>query len=956
MKPMTYSQIVDLVKDIEHRSVKEITMDEYKSILQSCLWDELLSIYLVTYPPVNFMKYYRRARDHYFLNQTEEQHKDVHDPIYDKSREQALKWLENNLKGVESINSWDEAQTRYDLLFNEENLSIYVDKKYDKESLSKKNAIKSDFYLFMNKYLKYYYEHNQSAGENIAKIFSYLEKKDVSSILKENFIEILISAFDEARRAYEDKVFKYVEASHELAHSQPRDWSCYPGVNERLLDAIGAYGLSIDPSFQEAQMKISPFYEYQEIVCGSMLKKEEHVIIPSPLLNSLILEAVLPRGYLLTKIKNEHYHIITENHEKLEEYAHHYAEDQVTQKRNLLNRIAEVVLHQYDPSFKDFLDLVFNEPEIFEEKTSYLKKEDLGNLILLAPGESIQKSLKKFLNKQGLGILLGVTAEQIPNLFYHHFYPQDKLRFMNMLEKDFQSEAEASLYLAHLNLGGDFRVQSFYKEELALFNPKREQVSLSSIKIDKQSIMDSLNQKLSQKWIALLNSINSKIDTDLIDVFKAMLESSNLEVILDQDLNFNPTVIQDKLTEIKQKGVNFLNKERYWSNLKYVDYLYWNESFKQKFNSFFKSKIRGNLTYFYDHRLLMQEGFYASDDLLSEVLDFSDELYFDHGEITAAGEYVLAFLYSHSCEKTFYKILEFLLSQEDFNVLRKLSNIFLKSSIFPIDDSQERILRNFLVINKNFQESQVFRGSDFLNTLLTENDFFIKKAIIAEDKKIFQIFREINPVYFEEKLKQYCYLDNGVKTLLAEFSDSHDYLKAKIKEMIDELSIDLQQEKLSDNYGANMRKMKLMIVQLSAGFLNEETSLDESLLNIATCDGLIFENDFEILRCLIAQGQNLNIHDKDGKTILIHAVEFAKVQPENNIFIDLIELLIESGANINEKDLEGESALTLVKAPGQEMLFTKLNEKLQAKGDNILFSITTDHSIEDANDLITKSV
>jgi hypothetical protein len=55
MKPMTYTQIIDLMKDIEHRSIKEMTIDEYKMISQSCRWDEMLSIYLTSYPPINFM-------------------------------------------------------------------------------------------------------------------------------------------------------------------------------------------------------------------------------------------------------------------------------------------------------------------------------------------------------------------------------------------------------------------------------------------------------------------------------------------------------------------------------------------------------------------------------------------------------------------------------------------------------------------------------------------------------------------------------------------------------------------------------------------------------------------------------------------------------------------------------------------------------------------------------------
>ncbi len=952
MKPMTYTQIIDLMKDIEHRSIKEMTIDEYKMISQSCRWDEMLSIYLTSYPPINFMKYYRRARDHFLLNEPDQELRDgVHDPIYDKSRAQSFIWLEKILKDSVRFSNFEECAEQYRLSFNEEVISRFVEKHYEQQSSSKKEEIKADFYLFIHDYLKYYYQHNESANQNISKILSYLEKINATPILKENFIEILMSAFDEARKAYEGKEFKYISPFNEFAHDQYRDWSCYPGANERVLDSIGAYALSIDPLLQEAQQKLSPFYEYVDIVCKSMLKKEENGSVPSALLNSLILEAALPRGYEALKIRKEHYHLVPERSKKLEDYADRYAEEQFLQKKRLLERIAEIVLNNHTPSLKEFLELAFSDPEEFKAKTTRLKPEDLSGLILVSPNQSIQKSLKQYLTQQGLSSLIGIPDEQITKLIQQHFYQQDHFRFMTMLSKDFNSEAEAALYRAHLNLSIDFEIKSFFKEEVILLNTQGEQVSLSSLKTDKEMLMTSLNRRLSERWVSLLNSINSRLDTDLLDVFQSTIETSTIDLLVDASGKLNPELTEENLNAIKQKALGFLKKEIYWNDLKYVDYVYWDESFKARFSAFLKSKINRKIVYTYNLDFLMSEGFYAPDELLSESLDFDDELFFKEGQITLAGSYILAFIYSHSCEKTFYKILDFLISKQDPTLFNSLFNIILKSSPFPVDEIQINMLRHFISISRSID------GFEFSKKLFELEDKLIQKSIIKKDQNMLNLLKELNEEYFFDRLQEYFYLENGLELVLKELP--HFNLKTKIQEMSDQLWDGFTSEEAAGKeYFATLFKIKTIIPQLSKSFLDQYTSLDEGpfkyIISYSSC--YESDNDFETLRLLIAQGQNLNVHDQDGKTILMHLVEAAKEDPEDDNLISLIELLIEHGANMNEKDLSGESALTLVQAAGQEILFTKINEKLQSRGQQILFSRSMNDLPEDGNELANSKI
>jgi uncharacterized protein len=60
-------------------------------------------------------------------------------------------------------------------------------------------------------------------------------------------------------------------------------------------------------------------------------------------------------------------------------------------------------------------------------------------------------------------------------------------------------------------------------------------------------------------------------------------------------------------------------------------------------------------------------------------------------------------------------------------------------------------------------------------------------------------------------------------------------------------------------------------------------------------------NDLEAVKSSIAQGANVNDKDKDGKTALIYASEKGNA--------DIVKFLIAQGANVNAKDKDGKTAL-----------------------------------------------
>jgi len=91
------------------------------------------------------------------------------------------------------------------------------------------------------------------------------------------------------------------------------------------------------------------------------------------------------------------------------------------------------------------------------------------------------------------------------------------------------------------------------------------------------------------------------------------------------------------------------------------------------------------------------------------------------------------------------------------------------------------------------------------------------------------------------------------------------------------------------------------------------------------------EGHIEIVKSLLANGDNINEKNEDGNTALIWA--------SRNRHIEIVKYLLANGANVNEKDKDGNTALIWVSKKGH----IKVVKSLLANGANPTIKTNKDH-------------
>ena len=86
-----------------------------------------------------------------------------------------------------------------------------------------------------------------------------------------------------------------------------------------------------------------------------------------------------------------------------------------------------------------------------------------------------------------------------------------------------------------------------------------------------------------------------------------------------------------------------------------------------------------------------------------------------------------------------------------------------------------------------------------------------------------------------------------------------------------------------------------------AAFMEEDSLPAEEVIDISPLSQAAEDNDTETLQQLIADGANLEEKDSDGSTALQYAVMMGN--------LEAAEMLLEHGANVNTKDDWGSTAL-----------------------------------------------
>ncbi len=253
--PLTYPQIVALTRKASARQPKpHFTKEEIDLVNQNVEKNPFLKSVLNNYPPLKFNSL--RAR-YYEQHRVEHQEMHVHDPIFESTRNKTREWLQAlpSSQLVYDIGKFANYKATLKMAFDIFIKQDFFKKRYPIEAEQQK-AVK-DFQLYLDKIFEVYQE-GASHPETMIYYMQWAAAGDPKKITlgkpeDRGRFEDLFMVLDDARNAYKDSADKFYPG---------HDWSCPPGVEERLLDMLTSIRKTTEP---EEDLSTADMYVFQAI-------------------------------------------------------------------------------------------------------------------------------------------------------------------------------------------------------------------------------------------------------------------------------------------------------------------------------------------------------------------------------------------------------------------------------------------------------------------------------------------------------------------------------------------------------------------------------------------------------------------------------------------------------------------------------------------------------------------
>ncbi|NBX71431.1 hypothetical protein EBQ91_00760, partial [bacterium] len=395
MTVLTYAQIVTLTEQMVQKSEKSFSKADYKAIVRACEQDVILARLLQAYPPLKFKMFYDRAREADLAERQAQQQAraahqqqmvnvNVHDPLFGDSRKATRTWLQTQsvVASADSIKASleSEYQPYFLTLFEQQISKGLIGRLYPKSSEEEQRKITQDFRYFVE-YLFESYKKGATGGETLIQSVQAALARE-TEVDKEDALMILFSSLNQARTGYEGSASKYIGANHPLSKGQARDWSCMPGVDERILDGLTPMRLSQEAAQQDESLSIED--RYIQSLAHVFIRKTADGLLPSPLFYSLVLQALpLPATSGLQVEAQESYRFTLAQGVERETVVQQYLAESKKQKDKKLKTIAKALLGKEDYSLVDLHQAVFHQydGETAQQKAIRLQyKRDLSSL------------------------------------------------------------------------------------------------------------------------------------------------------------------------------------------------------------------------------------------------------------------------------------------------------------------------------------------------------------------------------------------------------------------------------------------------------------------------------------------------------------------------------------------------------------------------------------------------
>jgi ankyrin repeat protein len=492
-------------------------------------------------------------------------------------------------------------------------------KLYPTVSEEQQRNITQDFEDFIEIYLFESYKEGATGAETLMQSLRWSLAATTEAAQTDN-LRILFTSLNQARTGYEKKVKKYIEAHDRFANGKARDWSCPPGVDERIIDGVTGIRLSLE-SEQTHAANLSLEDQYIQSLAHAFIRKTADGILPTPLFYSMVLKESVPEEWSCRVVSQQIYQL-TMTEQAQEEYIRDY----IQQEKERLHFIASTLLAKEGASFVELYEAILHgqssEGKILDYAAAgKFLSETAQQRLLMQPKLAISY-MKNLLNSAGFNVELDEKQkEKLPEILEESITRRAKQgaqeTLQRVLQMTYDTEQQAIDESRKLGITTESPA-SEQKDVLMLQDASGMHHDLDLLAINKEELQKRISQQtgMQEDWLSLISMLFMRNNTDGFDLCGVLSAEGFAEIVKDNEGNLDRQKIHNECRALQEQLLTLGLQYRQAHPAHYLHYYAHNQALKDNIKDFILNKINGN----FGRDYYRECNFPCQDDLLAEIV------------------------------------------------------------------------------------------------------------------------------------------------------------------------------------------------------------------------------------------------------------------------------------------------------------------------------------------------
>ncbi|NBX71688.1 hypothetical protein EBQ91_02095, partial [bacterium] len=699
----------------------------------------------------------------------------------------------------------------------------------------------------------------------------------------EDALMILFSSLNQARTAYEGSARKYIAATHPLSKGQARDWSCMPGVDERLLDGLTPKRLSQEPAHNPEDIPLEE--QYVQWLAHRFIRTTPEGLLPSPLYYSMVLKATLPESWSCGVESKNTYHLTIG-------YPAGYIEQSEKTQKDKLLAIARGLLgakEDEEVSFAQLHQAFF--PNLSQQSPSAVRALNYPAVQKFFPNTTttmLPHQVRNFLSTAGLNVDMTQIPPSEQGEFLEHSVTQAaqqtaQATLLRVLQMTYATAQDAHDELTRLGVAG--HVGSEQKDVLIIKDQEGNQQdireSFSQWGMDKDAIKARMGEQtgMNTDWLNLINLLFLRSNTDGLDLCQSLAAAGFVGVLQNVEGEIDSAEVARELRESKDSLLALGMAYQQSHPEHYFHYYVRNETLKNTL----KEHILGKT------RLVLGNDYYectpfpCQQELVTEIV----------------GEWI---------------------AKNELPQTQVMRENLVRWLVLQRNTASIILLKANAILSSLLKESPGFSGHLFLETARQGYLDIIEVLLEAGAAVDLKDIRDKTALMYAAIRGHLAVVNTLVKAGAAvNLQDGYDYtvvMWATEKSYLNVLKALLEAQpkpdldlKNKDGHTPLLRAVMKRDLNIVQALLDAGATVD--LSDKAGKTALMFaaeDGHLDIVKALVKSGAAIDLTDHDSNTALMYAAKKGH--------LDVAKVLLERGAAVDLKDYIGRTALMFAAQEG----------------------------------------